>query len=127
MSTYDITWEYRADFEGHEIAGHVVAANIIEAAKAIGAEGAGWGAETVEVRFLAEVKRTTCCQRGDWSGADHQPASAFIYVPIVRPRPFWPGETRTYFSPETTTDYRWECEYCGRIGTRAQLDPERKP
>jgi hypothetical protein len=62
----------------------------------------------------------TCCQRGDWDGCDHQPASAYLYVPTIV-RPAFRGETQTVILPETTEDYRWECVYCGREGTAAEL------
>lgn len=63
-----------------------------------------------------------CCKRGDWNGAHHQPASAWLYMPIVTNRKWLArNEHAVYFSPETTSDYRWECDYCGRVGTRAEL------
>lgn len=124
VPTYDRHYEYRADFDGHEVAGFIVAPNIIEAAKAIG-EDYSWGQERTEVRFLAEVKRTTCCQRGDWSGADHQPSTAFLFVPATQKHVFR-GEVHTHFLPEyDPAVYRWSCDYCGTEGTAAQLDPSR--
>lgn len=62
----------------------------------------------------------TCCQRGDWDGYNHQPASAYLYVPHIM-RPAFRGETVVTILPETTTEYRWECVYCGRVGTEAEL------
>lgn len=62
----------------------------------------------------------TCCQRGDWDGAMHQPASAYLYV-VHTIRPAFKGETWTTILPETTDDYRWECVYCGREGTASEL------
>lgn len=63
-----------------------------------------------------------CCKRGDWSGAKHQPSEAFLFVPHVQDRAWFHVGPRTLFLEEVSPAYRWVCEYCGREGTKAELE-----
>lgn len=69
-----------------------------------------------------EPERDECCALGDWNGCRHQPASAYLYVPVTRTGPLFPGNTKTVFIAEPTADHLWECVYCGTVGTRVKLE-----
>lgn len=71
--------------------------------------------------MTAQTTSSTCCQRGDWDSADHQPNGAILFVPVTVKA--WPKSagSHTYFDQTPTAEYRWECIYCGRVGTAAEL------
>lgn len=56
-TTYDRTYEYRADHDGHEVAGFIVAASIGQAAAKLHDQCRVNDSYDVDVRLLIEVLR----------------------------------------------------------------------